>query len=118
MTKKVYYLSTCDTCKRIMKDVGVDDSFEQQDIKFSPITDSQYDNLRKQVETGEDLLNKRARKYKELNLKDKNLSEKEIKQLITSEYTFLKRPVFVVGDNIFVGNAKKTIDSLKVFLGE
>ncbi|MTI20003.1 arsenate reductase, partial [Fulvivirga sp. RKSG066] len=36
--KKVYYLSTCDTCKRIMKEVGVDDSFEQHDIKKMPIT--------------------------------------------------------------------------------
>ncbi len=113
--KKVYYLSTCDTCKRIMKDLPLND-FEKQDIKFNPITSDQYDFLRSKVDKGEDLTNKRARKFKELGLKDKVLSEAEIKELITTEHTFLKRPVFIDGEHIFVGNSKKTVESLTQYL--
>lgn len=116
--KKVFHLSTCDTCKRIMNQVNIDDSFDIQDIKTSPISSEQFDLLRSKVSNSEDLLNKRARKYTEMGLKDKLLSEKEIKNLITSEYTFLKRPVFMVGDSVFIGNSKKTIQSLIDHLSE
>ena len=114
---KVYYLSTCDTCKRIMKDVGVD-NMEQQDIKTSPVTSSQFDEMMKLVDSPEDLLNKRARKLKDLNLTSADFTESKIKDLITTEYTFLKRPVFIDKKTIFTGNSKKTIDALKQYLSE
>ena len=62
MKKKVYYLSTCDTCKRIMKEVGVDDSFEQQDIKTTPVTEEQVESFYKHTNSYEAVINKRARK--------------------------------------------------------
>jgi arsenate reductase len=33
------------------------------------------------------------------------------------EYTFLKRPVFILGKKIFVGNDKKTVEALKKSIG-
>lgn len=115
--KKVYFLSTCDTCKRIMKDVGVDDSFEQQDIKTNPINNQQLNELLGKVNSPEELLNKRARKYAELDLKNKNLNDNEIKNFILTEYTFLKRPVFIIDSEIFIGNSKKNVEQLKHKLG-
>ena len=115
--KKVYYLSTCDTCKRIMKEVGVNDSFEQQDIKFNPVLPEQLNEMIAFGVSPEELLNKRARKYSELGLKDKSLSGDEIKNLILTEYTFLKRAVFIIDNEIFIGNSKKTIEQLKQKLG-
>ena len=35
------------------------------------------------------------------------------RQYILDEYTFLKRPVFIIDNEIFIGNAKKTIETLK-----
>ena len=64
----------------------------------------------------EALFNKRAQKYKTLGLKEKNLKEKDLKNLILAEYTFLKRPVFLIDDILFVGNSKKVITSLKAYL--
>ena len=61
----------------------------------------------------EALLSKRSRKYKSMGLKDQSLNEEDFKNLILEEYTFLKRPVFLVGNEIFIGNSKKTIDALK-----
>ena len=64
----------------------------------------------------ETLFNKRARLYKSKGLKDNNLTEEDFKTLLLKEYTFLKRPVFIVDDKIFVGNSKKTITALKEIL--
>jgi arsenate reductase len=66
----------------------------------------------------ESLFSRRAMKYKSMGLKDKSLSEKNYRQLILEEDTFLKRPVFIVNDNIFVGNSKKTIEALSSALNE
>ena len=48
-----------------------------------------------------------------MNLKSKSLSETDFRQLILDEYTFLKRPVFIVDNEIFIGNSKKVIEELK-----
>lgn len=111
--KKVYFLSTCSTCQRIMKDVGVDDSFEQQDIKKQKITSEQLDEMRNLSGSYESLFSRVAMKYKALGLKDVVLSEEDCREYILDEYTFLKRPVFILEDEIFIGNSKKIIEVLK-----
>lgn len=66
----------------------------------------------------EALFSRRAIKYKSMGLKDKPLSESDYKQLILEEDTFLKRPVFIVGKQIFIGNSKNTIQALISALNE
>jgi arsenate reductase len=61
----------------------------------------------------EALFNKRAKLYKSLDLKNKRLSEADYRKFILEEYTFLKRPVFMVEDTIFIGNSKNVIAALK-----
>ncbi|NIJ44118.1 arsenate reductase [Wenyingzhuangia heitensis] len=109
--KKIYHLKTCDTCKRILKQINLD-GFEIQEIKSSPVDKEQLQEMYAFTNSYEALFNKRARLYKEQGLKDKNISEAEYKELILSEYTFLKRPVAIVDDEIFVGNSKKTVEEL------
>ena len=110
--KKAYYLSSCSTCDRILKEVK-DHHFQLQDIKSDVITEEQIDQMYQFTDSYEALFSKRARKYKSMGLKDQNLKEEDFKNLILEEYTFLKRPVFLVGHEIFVGNSNKTIDALK-----
>jgi arsenate reductase len=110
--KKVYFLQTCDTCRRILKEVNLD-GFEQQEIKSTPITAAQLDEMYRFTQSYEALFNKRARKAKELDLKNNPIADAEYRSLIANEYTFLKRPVFIVDDEIFVGNSKKVIEQLK-----
>ena len=110
--KKIYYLSTCSTCNRIIKDLKLDDSFEYQDIKVNQITTEQIEGMQKMSDSYDNLFSKRAIKYKSLELKDKNLSEEDIKKLILEEYTFLKRPVIIINDKIFIGNSKKIIEAV------
>lgn len=113
--KKVYFLQTCDTCRRILKEVNIE-GFEKQEIKANPITASQLEELYSYTNSYEALFNKRAKLYREMDLKNQNLQEQDYRQYILDEYTFLKRPVFVVNDQIFVGNSKKTIEALKQVL--
>ncbi len=105
---KIYYLSSCSTCQRIMSQFDLN-KFTLQDIKSDPITRSQLAALKAQVGSYESLFSRRAMKYRALGLHEKELSEKDYEQLILQEYTFLKRPVLVVGDQIFVGNSKKVV---------
>lgn len=117
MRKKVYHLSTCSTCQRIMKEVGVDDTFEQQDIKTEALTAAQLDEMKDMAGSYEELFSRRSMKYKAYGLAGKDLSEADYKKYILEEYTFLKRPVFIIGDDIFVGNSKSTVDAIKAKLG-
>ncbi len=110
--KKIYYLSTCSTCNRIIKDLGLDDSFEFQDIKSNKITPDQIEQMEKMSGSYDSLFSKRAMKYKSMGLKDLELSENDIKTLIIDEYTFLKRPVIIIDDKIFVGNSKKIVEAV------
>ena len=115
--KKVYFLQTCDTCRRILKEVNTD-GFERQEIKTTPITVAQLEEMHRLSKSYESLFNKRAKLYKAMDLKSQTLSEKDYKQLILEHYTFLKRPVFIVDDEIFIGNSKKEIARLKEKLGQ
>lgn len=113
-----YYLSSCDTCKRILNELKLKDTITQIDIKKNPLTTAQVEDLHKRVGRYEDLINKRAQLYKQRNLKEKNLSEQDYKTLLLEHYTFLKRPVLVYEEHIFVGNAAKTAAEAKAFLDE
>lgn len=113
--KKVFYLSTCDTCQRIIKALEIPEDMLLQDLKKEPITEEDLSHLRAFTKSYEDLLNKRAKLYRELDLKNKSLTEEELKKLIAEHYTLLKRPVFVDGEKVFIGNSKKTKDELNAY---
>ena len=107
---KIYYLSSCSTCARIMKDVQVNKyPFILQDIKTELITPKQIDAMKKLAGSYEALFSKVALKYRAWGLNEMELTEKDFRKYILEEYTFLKRPVFIIENEIFIGNAPKTI---------
>ncbi len=111
--KKIYHLATCSTCIRIIKEINPSEEVVLQDIKTEKITEAQIDEMAKMAGSYEALFSRRAMKYKSMGLKDRKLSEQDYRQLILDEYTFLKRPVMIAGDKIFVGNAKKEVEAAK-----
>lgn len=114
--RKVYHLSTCSTCQRIIRELKLDKSFELQDIKSSKITPEQLDEMKELAGSYEILFSRKAMKFRIMNLHEQTLTEKDFRQLILDEYTFLKRPVVLYNDEIFIGNAKRNIDLLKQLL--
>jgi len=107
--RKIYHLKTCDTCRRILKEMDTS-SYILQEIKTEPITVKQLDELHKLTNNYEVLFSRRAKKYKQMDLKNQDLSEKDYRQLILDEYTFLKRPVIINEHEVYVGNTKKRVD--------
>lgn len=117
--RKIYHLSTCDTCQRIIKELGLEErGFEFQDIKTNNISADQLDAVKDKVGSYEALFSKRAMKFRSMGLNEMKLSEQDYRKYILEEYTFLKRPVIWVGNNVFVGNAKKTVEAAKAAIDE
>lgn len=115
--KKIYYLSTCSTCTRIITELGLKTKkFEFQDIKTEKITASQLAEMKKMAGSYEALFSRVALKYRALGLDKKKLVEDDYKKYILEEYTFLKRPVIIIKDKIFVGNSKNNIATAKAEL--
>ncbi len=114
MQRKIYYLDTCQTCQRVIKEMGGGEDFEFQNIKQDKITPEQLDFLKEKVGSYEEIFSKRAMKYRSMGLNVRVLTEEDYRQLILEEYTFLKRPIVVIGEHIFIGSAKKNIEAIKV----
>tara|TARA_B100000809_G_scaffold266184_1_gene327719 strand:+ start:5489 stop:5839 length:351 start_codon:yes stop_codon:yes gene_type:complete len=111
--KKIYHLSTCDTNKRILKDLNLPEAFIKQDLKTNPISKAELEELYQFSKNYEALINKRARLYNERDLKNKDLKESDYKNLLLEHYTFLKRPVLINEQEIFIGNSKKVVTAAK-----
>jgi len=91
--------------------------FEKQDIKTEAITSDQLAQMHALAGTYEVLFSKVARKYRALRLNERELKEADLKDYLLQEYTFLKRPVFIIDDQIFIGNSKKNVTALQELLG-
>lgn len=113
--KKVFHLSTCSTCQRILKEVGTE-SLTLQDIKTEAITEVQIEEMKELAGSYEALFSRKAMKYRSMGLNEMSLTEEDYKKHILEEYTFLKRPVFLIDGQIFIGNSKKTIEAVKTVL--
>lgn len=111
--KKIYHLSSCSTNQRILKELNVGQEVELQDIKEKNIDAKTLEFLKEKVGSYEALFSKRAMKYKSMGLNEMNLTEEDYKKYMLSEYTFLKRPFIILEDQVFIGNAAKTVEAAK-----
>ena len=116
--KKVYYLKTCSTCIRILRELNLSSEYILQDIKTEAITVSQLEQMKTLAGSYEALFSRKAKLYKEMDLKNIVLSEKDYKYYILHHYTFLKRPVIISNNSIFIGNSKNVVKAAKEFINE
>ncbi|SMO71529.1 arsenate reductase family protein [Solitalea koreensis] len=110
---KIYHLTTCSTCQKIIKQAeaaGI--TFEKQDIKTQAITPEQIDEMKRLAGSYEELFSRRSQKFRPMGLHERSLTEKDYRDFILQEYTFLKRPVVVAGDKIFVGNNPRVVEEM------
>ena len=105
----VYHLGTCDTCRKILRRIPENTVIEARDIKKNPLTASEIDALAKFAGSYEALFSRRSQQYKTLNPDGRKLDERDYREAILSHYTFMKRPVFVIDDAIFIGNNEETV---------
>ncbi|MEM6766404.1 MAG: ArsC/Spx/MgsR family protein [Bacteroidota bacterium] len=110
---KIYHLSTCNTCQRILKELVPSEEVVLREIKSEPLTAEELDEMHALSGSYKALFSRRAMKYRSMGLNEMDLSEADYRKYILEEYTFLKRPVIIVGDQIFIGNAKKVVQAAK-----
>ncbi len=105
----LFYLASCDTCRKIIKSLPKDLSLVYHDIKQNPITTAQLEEMKALAGSYEALFSKKAQLYKAMDLKNKSLTEADYKKYILEHYTFLSRPVFIIEDQIYIGNTQQNI---------
>lgn len=111
--KKIYHLSSCNTCQKIIQAINPGPEVILQNIKEENIDAKTLDWLKEKVGSYEALFSKRAMKYRSMGLNEMDLSEADYRKYMLEEYTFLKRPFIINEDAVFVGNAKKTVEAAK-----
>ncbi|NMH26624.1 arsenate reductase family protein [Flavobacterium silvaticum] len=104
----VYYMASCDTCRKILASLPKN-NLQLRDIKQQPLTGSEVDALKNLAGSYEALFSRKAQLYKSLGLKDKKLTEPDYRKYLLEHYTFLSRPVFVIGGIIFIGNRPENV---------
>lgn len=110
--KKMYHLSTCSTCKKIIDQLPKDHGIELIDIKSNNITERDLDYAAKHFGSYESVFSRKAMKYRSMGLNEKVLTESDYKNLVLNEYTFLKRPVTFIDNEVFAGNKKDSVTNL------
>lgn len=109
--KAIFYLKTCDTCRKILAQLPNIENFELHEIKTQPMTEAELAEMHRLAGSYEALFSRKATLYKERGLKDKVLTEADYKNLIMEHYTFLSRPIIVDDERIFIGNNKKVVEA-------
>ena len=110
---KIYYLASCDTCRKIIKSLPKNEDLVFHDIKQNPITVEELEVMKQLSGTYEALFSRKAQLYKSLDLKNKSLAENDYRDYILQHYTFLSRPVFIISDKIYIGNNSKVIQEVQ-----
>jgi arsenate reductase (glutaredoxin) len=114
---KIYHLANCKTCQKIIVMLNNGESCTLQNIKETNISAQALDDLAVKVGSYEALFSRKAMKYRSLGLDKLVLTEPDYRKWMLEEYTFLKRPFVLIGEEVFIGNAQKTIDAAKKALG-
>ena len=90
-------------------------NWKLREMKSEPISEKELEEMYAFTKSYETLFSRRSTQIKAENIDLKSLSEKDFKNLILKHYSFLKRPVFLTENEIFVGNDKKNVENLQEY---
>lgn len=110
----VYWLPYCTTCQKAvayLQEKGVPIR-SYRNLKEEPLSEDEVRALAAKVGGVEKLFSKRAMKYRQMGLHERDVSEDEMVRLMAEEYTFVTRPVLVRDDRATVGFSTKRFDAL------
>lgn len=116
MKNAFLYLSTCSTCMRIIKSLGIENANFLQNVKEQMVTTEQLHFLYNYSNSYEGLINKRGRVFAQMKREKAVFSENVYKALLENEYSCLKRPILIWNNKVFLGNAKATVVEMKAAL--
>jgi len=114
---KIYYIASCDTCRKIIKSLPKGNNLVFRDIKQTPLTEDELEEMYQLSNSYEVLFSKKAQLYKSMDLKNKTLTEADYKKYILEHYTFLSRPVFIIDNSVYVGGTQQNMLQVMKALG-
>lgn len=106
---KIYYLASCDTCRKIIKNLPKNNNLIFHDIKQNPIREEELEEMYRLAGSYEVLFSKKAQLYKSMDLKNKSLIDADYKKYILEHYTFISRPIFIIENKIYIGNTQSVV---------
>ena len=109
--KRVYQLSSCSTCKRILASVTWPADIVVIDIKLHSIPAEVLEDLKTQYGSYEAVFSKKARRY--ADVKSSITCDEDYKALMLSDYTFLRRPVIIYDGFYSVGNDRSAVAQIQ-----
>jgi Spx/MgsR family transcriptional regulator len=112
---QVYGIKNCDKIRKTKKWLENSDiDYTFYDLKKEPLTKEELQEFVHRI--GLDVLvNKRGMTWRNLELKDKDLSDNELFDLLLENQTMIKRPVLIKGEAILVGYDE---EAFEVFVEE
>jgi arsenate reductase len=111
-----YWLPNCSTCQKAatyLKEKGQIVA-QYRDIKTDRLKREEVEQLARLAGGASELFSRRARKYRSMGLNGREISSEEMLDLMSEEYTFIKRPVLVNGKHAICGFSPKLYDSFLV----
>jgi len=112
--KKVFYLKTCGTNKKIMSPLDLS-GWELREIKSEPVSEDELKEMYDKTKSYEALFSKKSTQIKARGIDVKSLKENDFKKLLLEHYSFLKRPVFITDKEIYVGSEKSNLEKLNEY---
>jgi arsenate reductase-like glutaredoxin family protein len=113
----VFYLKSCSTNKKIMSQFDLS-RWVLREIKSQPISLEELEAMHQLTQSYEVLFSKKSTQIKARAIDVKSLKEEDFKQLLLAHYSFLKRPVFMTENHIFIGNEKENLVNLQYFFSK
>jgi len=109
----LYYLQTCDTCRRIKKELLDKPSITWREIKSEPLQPEELNRLATKAGSYESIFNKRSRQLQASGIKASELTETDYRRLLNAHYSFLKRPLLETEKEVIVGSSTKAEADMK-----
>ncbi|NIP62501.1 MAG: arsenate reductase [Nitrosopumilaceae archaeon] len=108
---KVYYKPTCITCKRTISELDrLKKDVEKRDFFKEPFSESEIKKILKMSGLKpQELLRKRDKKFKELNLDKKQLLDSKLIKLMSEHPGLIRRPIIIHKDKAYVGKVDTRI---------
>ncbi len=113
MELKVYHKSTCITCKKAITMIErMNADIEKRDFFKDPFSETELKKIIKMTgKKPSELLRKRDKMFKELNLENNKKTDSQIIKLMVKYPGLILRPIVIIKNKAFVG--KIDVKSLK-----
>lgn len=89
------------------------EDWQLREIKSQPIIEEELEAMHQLTGSYEALFSRKSSQIKQRGIEVNTLKESDYKALLLDHYTFLKRPVFLTENHIFIGNDKANLEKLE-----